>query len=220
MLCLALTEVTSMGIFPGSNALSLLVSTYKTSVYEQFQRSPDNMAEQEQEEHLIADEDEVDKALNYKAPVQKSLAEIVQLDQHDESLTKYKKTLLGEQIPQVAGDLQALKKSKVVLKQGVSYKMKINFKVNKEIVSGLKYEVLSYRKGIKVEKVVVMMGSYGPRAEEYEFVSPKEDVPKGISSCGTYVVKALFTDDDKTNHLSCKWFLCLRKDWDEDPGTE
>ncbi|XP_051898905.1 rho GDP-dissociation inhibitor 2-like isoform X3 [Pristis pectinata] len=206
------------------------------------------MAEQEQEEHLIADEDEVDKALNYKAPVQKSLAEIVQLDQHDESLTKYKKTLLGEQIPQVAdpnapnvtvtqitlvceeapkpiiidltGDLQALKKSKVVLKQGVSYKMKINFKVNKEIVSGLKYEVLSYRKGIKVEKVVVMMGSYGPRAEEYEFVSPKEDVPKGISSCGTYVVKALFTDDDKTNHLSCKWFLCLRKDWDEDPGTE
>lgn len=57
------------------------------------------MAEQEptteQLAELAASVEEVDTPVNYKAPAQKSLQEIQNLDQDDESLRKYKETLLG-----------------------------------------------------------------------------------------------------------------------------
>ncbi|MEQ2234200.1 hypothetical protein ILYODFUR_029562 [Ilyodon furcidens] len=49
------------------------------------------------------------------------------------------------------GDLEAFKKQAFVLKEGVEYKIKISFKVNKEIVSGLKYVQQTFRKGMKSE---------------------------------------------------------------------
>ncbi|XP_078060745.1 rho GDP-dissociation inhibitor 2-like [Mustelus asterias] len=201
------------------------------------------MSEQEHGEQPVCEEDEEEKPLNYKPPAQKSLAEIVQQDAEDESLTKYKKALLGEELPLVedpnvpnvvvtrmtlmceqapqpitmdlTGDLKVLKNTKFILKEGVSYKVKIHFKVNKEIVSGLKYVANTFRKGIKVDKVICMVGSYGPRAEEYEFVSPTEDAPKGLTARGTYNVKSNFTDDDQTDHLSWDWLLSLKKEWKE-----
>ncbi|XP_060705121.1 rho GDP-dissociation inhibitor 2-like [Hemiscyllium ocellatum] len=200
------------------------------------------MTEEKHNEKAVSD-DEEEKSLNYKPPAQKSLAEIVQLDAEDESLAKYKKTLLGADLPLVSdpnvpnvtvtrmtlicteapepitmdltGDLQALKNTKFVLKEGVSYKVKIHFKVNKEIVSGLKYIATTYRKGIKVEKTTFMVGSYGPRTEEYEFVSPVDEAPKGMTARGQYSVKSSFTDDDKTDHLSWEWILSLKKEWKE-----
>lgn len=57
------------------------------------------MAEQEptpeQLAELAASVEEADSNVNYKPPAQKSLQEIQQLDQDDESLRKYKETLLG-----------------------------------------------------------------------------------------------------------------------------
>uniref|UniRef100_A0A3B4WER4 Rho GDP-dissociation inhibitor 1 n=1 Tax=Seriola lalandi dorsalis TaxID=1841481 RepID=A0A3B4WER4_SERLL len=94
----------------------------------------------------------------------------------DESLRKYKEALLGstavvadptapnvqvtrmtlvcEAAPQplvldLQGDLEGFRKNPFVLKEGVEYRIKINFKVNKEIVSGLKYIQQSFRKGVK-----------------------------------------------------------------------
>ncbi|XP_053551225.1 rho GDP-dissociation inhibitor 2 isoform X2 [Bombina bombina] len=183
-------------------------------------------------------EDEVD--LNYKAPEKKSLQEIQELDKEDESLNKYKKTLLGElpaaidpNAPNVqvtrltlvcddapgpitmdlTGDLLYLKNEPFVLKEGACYKVKISFKVNKEIVSGLKYVHHTYRKGLKVDKDTHMVGSYGPRAEEYEFLTPVEEAPKGMLVRGTYHIKSCFTDDDKTNHLCWEWNLTIKKEW-------
>ena len=43
----------------------------------------------------IAAENEEGEKVNYKAPAQKSLQEITELDKDDESLRKYKETLLG-----------------------------------------------------------------------------------------------------------------------------
>uniref|UniRef100_A0A4X2L9Q8 Rho GDP dissociation inhibitor gamma n=1 Tax=Vombatus ursinus TaxID=29139 RepID=A0A4X2L9Q8_VOMUR len=184
------------------------------------------------------DLDEVD--LNYKAPEKKTLQEIQQLDQDDESLTKYKQALLGpipeavdpslpnvqvtrltlvcEQAPgpitmDLTGDLESLKNQVFVLKEGVDYKVKISFKVNKEIVCGLKYLHHTYRKGLRVDKAVYMVGSYGPRTEEYEFLTPMEEAPKGLLVRGTYHIKSFFTDDDKTDHLSWEWDLNIKKDW-------
>uniref|UniRef100_A0AAR2J657 Rho GDP dissociation inhibitor (GDI) gamma n=1 Tax=Pygocentrus nattereri TaxID=42514 RepID=A0AAR2J657_PYGNA len=187
------------------------------------------MADKESTVPVGEEVDETD--LNYKAPAQKSLQEIQELDKDDESLNKYKQTLLGSG-PVVsvlisvlqgngsfivffyAGDLDALKKQNFTMKEGVDYRVKIHFKVNRDIVSGLKYVHLTYRKGLRVDKAVYMVGSYGPRVEEHEFITPVEEAPKGMIVRGTYHIKSYFTDDDKTDHLSWEWNLQIKKDWD------
>uniref|UniRef100_A0A8C5SG55 Rho GDP dissociation inhibitor beta n=1 Tax=Laticauda laticaudata TaxID=8630 RepID=A0A8C5SG55_LATLA len=200
------------------------------------------MTEKDAEVHVEEDDDELDDKLNYKPPPQKTLQELQELDKDDESLAKYKKSLLGD-APMVAdptlpnvtvtrltlvcdtapgpmtmdltGDLEALKKETFVLKEGAEYRVKIHFKVNKDIVSGLKYLQNTYRKGVKVDKAVFMVGSYGPRPEEYEFITPIEEAPKGMVARGNYCNKSLFTDDDKHNHLTWEWNLAIKKEWTE-----
>lgn len=202
------------------------------------------MTEKEPEATLEVDDDDddVDGKLNYKPPPQKSLQELQEMDKDDESLAKYKKTLLGDgpvvadpEAPNVTvtrlslvcksapgpitmdltGDLEALKKTTFVLKEGVEYQVKINFKVNKDIVSGLKYVQQVFRTGLKVDKATFMVGSYGPRPEEYEFLTPAEEAPKGMLARGNYHNKSFFTDDDKNNHLTWEWNLAIKKEWTE-----
>nr|XP_006012132.1 PREDICTED: rho GDP-dissociation inhibitor 2-like [Latimeria chalumnae] len=134
------------------------------------------MTEEKVDPHLDEDEDDVDTKAPYKPPAQKSLKEIQEMDKDDESLAKYKQTLLGSvpvevdpNAPNVTvtrmtlicndapkpitmdltGDLETLKKQTFVLKEGVEYRVQIHFKVNKEIVAGLKYKQITTRKGIK-----------------------------------------------------------------------
>ncbi|XP_003964507.1 rho GDP-dissociation inhibitor 1 [Takifugu rubripes] len=203
------------------------------------------MAEQEptpeQLAEIAAANEESEGSVNYKAPAQKSLQEIQELDKDDDSLRRYKEALLGKasvvtdpKLPNVhvtrmtlmcdtapgalvldlTGNLENIKKSTFVLKEGVDYKIKITFKVNKEIVSGLRYTQTSTRKGVKVDKTDYMVGSYGPRPEEeYEYVTPVEEAPKGMLARGTYTIKSKFTDDDKHDHLSWEWNLTIKKDW-------
>ncbi|KAI1884217.1 hypothetical protein AGOR_G00224150 [Albula goreensis] len=201
------------------------------------------MAEQEptpEQLAAIAAENESSETVNYRPPAQKSLQEIQELDKDDESLQKYKEALLGnpsvvadpnapnvqvtrltlvcETAPNpltldLQGDLESFKKQSFVLKEGVEYRIKISFKVNKEIVSGLKYVQQTQRKGVKIDKSDYMVGSYGPRAEEYEYLTPLEEAPKGMLARGTYNIKSKFTDDDKHDHLSWEWNLNIKKEW-------
>ncbi|KAM8844019.1 rho GDP-dissociation inhibitor 1 [Spinachia spinachia] len=202
------------------------------------------MAEQEptpeQLEELAAANREGENAVNYKPPAQKSLQEIQQLDEQDESLRKYKEALLGKvatvadpSVPNVQvvrmtlvcdsapqplvlnlQDLDHLRKNPFVMKEGIEYRIKITFKVNKDIVSGLKYTQQTFRKGIKLDKSDYMVGSYGPKAdEEYEFLTTVEESPKGLLARGTYNIKSKFTDDDEHDHLSWEWSLTIKKDW-------
>jgi len=190
----------------------------------------------------IAAENEEPEPVNYKPPAQKTVQEIHELDKDDESLRKYKEALLGTGIAEAApdphapnvqvmrmtlicesapnplvldlqGDLEAFKKQAFILKEGVEYKIKISFKVNREIVSGLKYVQQTYRKGLKLDKSDYMVGSYGPRPSEYDFMTTMEEAPKGVLARGNYVIKSKFTDDDKYDHLSWEWNLNIKKDW-------
>ncbi|KAG8446376.1 hypothetical protein GDO86_014001 [Hymenochirus boettgeri] len=194
----------------------------------------------EQLQQIAAENEAEEHSVNYKPPAQKSLKEIQELDADDESLRKYKETLLGSlpasvdpNAPNVTvtkltllcdtapgpleldltGNLEKFKKESFTLKEGVEYRIKISFKVNKEIVSGLRYQQTSYRKMVKVDKSDYMVGSYGPRVEEYEFITPLEEAPKGMLARGCYNMKSLFTDDDKKEHLSWEWNLTICKDW-------
>ncbi|KAF7221441.1 rho GDP-dissociation inhibitor 1 [Nothobranchius furzeri] len=190
---------------------------------------------------IAAANEEGESGVNYKPPAQKSLQEIQELDKDDESLRKYKEALLGSAavvadpnapnvqvtrmtlvcdtapaplVLDLTGDLENFKKHPFTLKEGVEYRIKINFKVNKEIVSGLKYNQQLFRKSVRVDKSDYMVGSYGPRPnEEYEFLTTLEEAPKGMLARGTYSIKSKFTDDDKYDHLSWEWGLVIKKDW-------
>ncbi|KAG5853708.1 hypothetical protein ANANG_G00029000 [Anguilla anguilla] len=119
----------------------------------------------------------------------------------------------GPLVLDLTGDLDSFKKNPFVLKEGVEYRIKISFKVNKEIVSGLKYVQQTFRKGIRIDKSDYMVGSYGPRETEYDFLTTLEEAPKGMLARGTYTIKSKFTDDDKHDHLSWEWDLNIKKDW-------
>ncbi|MCJ8739414.1 hypothetical protein PDJAM_G00046830 [Pangasius djambal] len=184
----------------------------------------------------IAAENEESEVVNYKPPAQKSLQEIQELDKDDESLRKYKEALLGSSAvtidpsaPNVQVtrltlvcdlapapltlDLQVLSSQLEFFSRSNDAELLLFVKVNKEIVSGLKYVQQTFRKGVKLDKSDYMVGSYGPRPNEYEFLTPLEEAPKGMLARGTYNIKSKFTDDDKHDHLSWEWNLNIKKDW-------
>ncbi|TKS69294.1 Rho GDP-dissociation inhibitor 1 [Collichthys lucidus] len=180
----------------------------------------------------IAAENEEPEPVNYKPPAQKSkncpdfsspeeptrLNSCLLQDPTVPNVQVTRMSLLCETAPNplildLQGDLEAFKKNPFVLKEGVEYKIKISFKVNREIVSGLKYVQQTYRKGMRIDKSDYMVGSYGPRANEYDFLTTMEEAPKGVLARGNYEIKSKFTDDDKHDHLSWEWNLNIKKDW-------
>ncbi|KAF2905208.1 hypothetical protein ILUMI_00985 [Ignelater luminosus] len=180
---------------------------------------------------------------SYKPPPEKSIEEILAADQEDESLRKYKQALLGQaeagQVivepddprkvivkklvlvvadrPEVSldltGDISKLKKETFVIKEGISYKIRIEFIVQREIVHGLKYVQKTYKLGLPVDKMTHMVGSYAPKSEIQSYTTPAEDAPSGMMARGSYTVQSLFTDDDKHEHLKWEWSFEIKKDW-------
>ncbi|XP_076025644.1 rho GDP-dissociation inhibitor 1-like [Genypterus blacodes] len=193
------------------------------------------------DKEFYLEEEEDERKLNYVPPSQKSLQEIQDLDQEDESLIKYKQQLLGhlreqqnvdspnvmvtrlslmcaeapEPLSLDLTDLKAVKDKVFTLKAGTEYRLKVHFQVNKEIVSGLKYVQVNHRKGVRVDKVAFMVGSYGPRLEEQEFVSRPFHAPVGLTSVGCYNICSKFTDDDKNPILAWDWSLNVAREWNQ-----
>ncbi|KJE97988.1 rho GDP dissociation inhibitor [Capsaspora owczarzaki ATCC 30864] len=186
----------------------------------------------------MADEDiEVEETPGYKAPKAVDLDTLKNLDANDESLKKWKESLLkgsggasatGKPVVvqklslvvadrsdvalDLTGDLNKLKDAPFTIKEGCEYRIKIGFTVNK-LVAGLRYVQAVYRKGIKVDNSSVMVGSYGPNAEPYVYTSQVEEAPSGMLARGHYTVKSKFIDDDKVSHLDWQWSFDIAKDW-------
>jgi Rho GDP-dissociation inhibitor len=193
-----------------------------------------------EQETAFNEEQELEE--NYKAPPQKTIEEILSLDNEDESLRKYKEALLGSQadkiiidannlkdvivkrlvlvvadrpdmILELDGDLSQLKKQNFAIKEGIQYKIRIEFYVQREIVHGLKYVQKTSRMGVTVDKMTHMVGSYPPKAEIQSFTTNFEEAPSGLLARGEYSVASLFTDDDDAKHLKWDWVLKVEKDW-------
>ncbi|KAK0175585.1 hypothetical protein PV327_009325 [Microctonus hyperodae] len=195
------------------------------------------------ENHVEEQEPEVES--NYKPPPEKTIEQLLETDKEDESLRKYKETLLGEAKSggvvvdpndprkvivkklalcvsgrpdmelDLSGDLGQLKKQTFVIREGVSYRIRIDFIVQREIVHGLKYVQKTYRLGVPVDKMTHMVGSYPPKTEIQSYTTPPEDAPAGVMARGSYTVSSLFTDDDKHEHLKWEWSFDIKKDWKE-----
>ncbi|KAH8267806.1 rho GDP-dissociation inhibitor 1 [Drosophila bipectinata] len=200
------------------------------------------MADTQTQQHPDHHDEDVHDT-NYQAPPEKTIEEIMAADQEDESLRRYKEALLGaaqtekiivdpndprkvivkklalvvEGRPDMeldlTGDLSQLKKQLFVIKEGVQYKVRIDFIVQREIVHGLKYVQKTSRLGVNVDKMKHMVGSYPPKKEIQFYLTPAEEAPSGTFSRGTYSVSSVFTDDDKHIHLEWDWTFEIKKDW-------
>lgn len=115
----------------------------------------------------------------------------------------------------LTGDLSALanKSRAVVIKEGCVYRLRLSFKVQHEVVSGLRYFHTVYRKGIRVDKVRHMFGSYGPKADVQSARTPLEQAPSGMLARATYKIRSKFTDDDGNAHLEWDWYMKISKSW-------
>lgn len=182
------------------------------------------------------DIDEFSDAKVYSTPVQKSLDEIMKIDNEDESLRRYKEALLGKDSGGVVVDasnpknvivktLSLIIDDNVVhsvdlptpddftlpIKEGCVYKIRFEFFVQREIVSGLKYLHKVSRLGIGVTKEVYMLGSFRPSKEKHECNTPAEEAPSGMLNRGKYRVRSLITDDDKNRWMEWTWYLEITK---------
>lgn len=189
----------------------------------------------------MADEkdDEFQDNSGYKVASRKSVSEILKTDGDDESLNKMKKELLGdgkgnifdEKDPRtilfdsfileptgenhVKLDPNTLSKdndSAFTLKENGEFRLRIKFRVQREIVLGLKKQMKVYRKGVRVSSEQVTMGSFAP-GKEHDFAFDLEDAPGGFLARGTYTAQVIFIDDDKNNHLQFDYKFKIGKAW-------
>ncbi|CAI2186092.1 3970_t:CDS:2 [Funneliformis geosporum] len=194
----------------------------------------------DQDEDLIPSQ-----TAGYKVGQKKTLEEYNSLDANDESLKKWKETLgLGTPASGPVDDprrvvileialevpgrtdvvldlstpelLENVKNNPFTIKEGVEYRMKAKFRVQHEVVSGLKYLQVIKRKGIRVDKTEEMIGSYGPNpnSEPYEKKFMAEEAPSGMIARGHYDAKSKFIDDDGITHIEWSWSFDIKKDWD------
>ncbi|KAK3837185.1 MAG: immunoglobulin E-set [Linnemannia elongata] len=177
---------------------------------------------------------------NYKVGQKKSLNDYQNLDADDEALRRWKESLgvastgvsklddphnvvvlqLALEVtgrPDVILDLtkseEELKKHSFTIKEGIEYRLKVLFKVQHEVVSGLKYMHIIKRHGVKVDKAEEMIGSYAANANVLEKKFAVEEAPSGMLARGHYEVKSKFIDDDKTTHKEWSWSFDIKKDW-------
>ncbi|KAJ3233744.1 hypothetical protein HDU78_006245 [Chytriomyces hyalinus] len=187
---------------------------------------------------------DVSNPTGYKAGAKKTAAELAQMDAEDESLRKWKESLgikaggaavntsdprnvvllsiamESEGRPDVVIHLDtpeaiaALKNQAMVIKEGVEYRLKVKFRVNHDVVSGLKYLHVVKRAGLKVDKADEMLGSYGPSGDIYEKKFPLEEAPSGMLARGHYNVASRFIDDDQHIWLEWTWSFDIKKEWE------
>jgi len=113
--------------------------------------------------------------------------------------------------------VETLQEHPFTIKEGVEYRMKVRFRVQHEVISGLRYLQLVKRKGIKVDKSEEMMGSFGPNTKEnpfWEKTFAEEEAPSGMLYRGHYDAHSKFMDDDHNTHLEFKWSFDIKKSWD------
>jgi len=176
----------------------------------------------------------------YKVGEKKTIAEYENLDANDESLRKWKVSLglgantghtsdarnvvissLALEVPgrdDVVLDLSSANSidnlAPMIIKEGIQYRLKIKFRINHDVVSGLKILQQAKRKGIPADRSEEMLGSYGPSSHEYEKKFQMEEAPSGFIARGEYIVKTKFIDDDKNVHLEFTWKMQIKKGWE------
>ncbi|KAF2838932.1 E set domain-containing protein [Patellaria atrata CBS 101060] len=186
-----------------------------------------------------------EQTAGFKVSEAKDINEYQQLDANDESLRKWKESLglgtgtsisdpsdprkviilsLGLEVPgrpdiiidlKQPGAIESLKDKPFTIKEGATFRMKATFKVQHQILSGLKYIQVAKRMGLS-NKIQEMIGSYSPNTTDkpsYEKRFNEETAPSGMVARGHYKATSRFIDDDNVTHLQFEWSFDIKKDW-------
>ncbi|KAF9222088.1 E set domain-containing protein [Gyrodon lividus] len=108
------------------------------------------------------------------------------------------------------------KKNPIIIKEGVEYNVRITFRVNHSIISGVRYLQVVKRAGIAVDKMEQMLGSYGPHpnGEPYAKNFEPEESPSGtVARMGSFSVRSRVLDDDDNVYADWEWSFKLAKEW-------
>ncbi|KAG8218788.1 immunoglobulin E-set [Butyriboletus roseoflavus] len=108
------------------------------------------------------------------------------------------------------------KKNPIIIKEGVEYNVRITFKVNHSIISGVRYLQVVKRAGVTVDKLEQMLGSYGPhpKGEAYAKNFDPEESPSGaLVRMGAFNVRSRVIDDDGEVYADWDWSFKLAKEW-------
>lgn len=112
------------------------------------------------------------------------------------------------------GDTIVGKEIKFEIKEKSIYQFNIKFRVQHEIITGLKYLHSVKKTGIRVDKVEEPLGSYAPNTKDkpyYERSFAEVEAPSGLLARGSYSAITKFVDDDKTVHLTFPWSFSITK---------
>ncbi|KAK9715062.1 hypothetical protein RND81_06G140500 [Saponaria officinalis] len=186
------------------------------------------------------DDNDDDTEINIDVGPQCSLKEQLEKDKDDESLRKWKEQLLGSVDLNAIGDtldsevkilslsikspgrddivLHIPENGKVkgtwfTLKEGCPYNLQFTFRVNNNIVSGLRYSNTVWKAGVKVDSTKEMLGTFSPQAEPYTHLMPEDTTPSGIFARGSYSARTKFVDDDNKCYLEINYTFDIRKEW-------
>ncbi|APA13016.1 hypothetical protein sscle_10g077860 [Sclerotinia sclerotiorum 1980 UF-70] len=112
--------------------------------------------------------------------------------------------------------LNTLKDHPFKIKEGSKFNLTATFKVQHNVLSGLQYVQVIKRKGIRIDKLQEMIGSYAPNTDKNPVHTKRfadEDAPTGMMARGHYTAISTFIDDDKKKHLEFEWSFDITKDW-------
>ncbi|KAH9938529.1 immunoglobulin E-set [Fomitopsis serialis] len=147
------------------------------------------------------------------APASGPKVTVFTLELDSPTLPAGKKLVLDIQDP---AQLANVKKNPIAIKEGVEYNVRITFKVNHSIISGVRYMQVVKRAGVRVDRMEQMLGSYGPhpKGEAYTKNFDPEESPSGmLARSGTYNVRSRVVDDDGEVYADWDWSFKLAKEW-------
>lgn len=113
-----------------------------------------------------------------------------------------------------AGGNTLQKAIKFEIKEKSVYELHIKFRVQHEIITGLKYLHSVKKGGFRVDKLEEPLGSYAPNTTDkpyYEKALGAVEAPSGMLARGLYSATTKFVDDDKMVHLSFPWSFQITK---------
>lgn len=106
------------------------------------------------------------------------------------------------------------KEIKFNIKEKSIYLLSVKFRVQHEIITGLRYLHSIKKAGIRVDKLEEPLGSYAPNTKDkpyYESSFPEVEAPSGMLARGNYSAVTKFVDDDKNVHLTFPWSFQITK---------
>jgi len=115
-------------------------------------------------------------------------------------------------------DLKKAKKTPMIIKEGCEYKFRVTFRVQHNVVLGLKIMNEVKKLGKTLSKDTEMLGTYPPKHDFQAVHIPNTgwaEAPSGFVSRGEYGAKMKFTDDDNKTHLEFDYTIKISKDYVE-----